>query len=128
MPTFIEFCATDFEKIFKVAHVKNANNAKKKNCNLTPCSIFSNNGHVFSWIKNPNNHFVQNTLRNNHAKFKTCQSSSFRGEDFFKICPWQRRRRRPGELRKKCPQNDFIILFLTNIFKSIILKFHIFTI
>ena len=57
------------------------------------CSIFTNGGHAFSWIKNPNSHFVQNTLshfvhntlRNNHVKFTTCPSNSFRGKDFWKF-------------------------------------------
>ena len=39
------------------------------NCCLTISSIFSNDSHVFSLIKNSNIHFVQDTLRNNHTKF-----------------------------------------------------------
>ena len=48
-----------------------------------PCSIFSNGGNVFSWTINPMGHFVKNTLRNNHAKFTSRGSSSFRGKNFF---------------------------------------------
>ena len=34
-----------------------------KECSLTLCSIFSNSGHVFRMIKNPNSQFEQDTLR-----------------------------------------------------------------
>ena len=37
MPTFIEFCAMDFEKIFKVAHAKNAK--KTVTGAITPTSV-----------------------------------------------------------------------------------------
>ena len=46
----------------------------------TPTSV--NGGHVFSRIINLNGHFVHYTLRNNHAKFTSGLSSSFRGEVF----------------------------------------------
>ena len=44
------------------------------------CSIFSNSGHVFEQIKNPNVHFVQDTLSNNHKKFHPNPFSIFREE------------------------------------------------
>ncbi len=55
-----------------------------KNCLLTPCSIFSNGGHVFRRIENSLSNFVHKTLRNNHAKFQNIWFSSFRGEDVWK--------------------------------------------
>ena len=41
------------------------------------CSIFSNHGHVFQWIKNPHISSMQVTLRNIHTKFGSNWSSSF---------------------------------------------------
>ena len=55
-----------------------------KNAFRPLCSIFSKSGHVFYWIINPNNHFVVNTLRNNHVKFTSYQSGSF-SADFQKF-------------------------------------------
>ena len=50
----------------------------------TLCSIFSNDSHVFKWIKIPHNHFMQNNLRNIQSKFGSNWSSSFRREEFKK--------------------------------------------
>jgi len=43
-----------------------------------------NSGHIFLRIKNPNDWFVQATLRNNYTNFHWILPSSFRGEDFWK--------------------------------------------
>ena len=49
------------------------------------CSIFSNDGHVFQRIKNPHISSMHDTPRNIHTKFGSNWSSSFRGEEFWKI-------------------------------------------
>ena len=49
------------------------------------CSICSNGGHVFWWIKNPHSISMQDTQRNIHTKFGSNLSSSVRGEAFWKI-------------------------------------------
>ena len=78
------------KKIFKVVQVKN--NKKKlrillnltvfeiyaKNYCLTLCSIFCNSGHIFGRIRNPNSHFVKDTLRNINTKFHPNPSNRFR--------------------------------------------------
>ena len=82
------------------------------------CSIFSNSGHVFQWIKNTHKSSMQDTLRNIYTKFGFNWSSSFRGEEFCIIVNDDNRRRRwrmmtttpsignsshglwPGELKK----------------------------
>ena len=83
------------------------------------CSIFSNGGHVFQWIKNPHTSSMQDTPRNIYAKFGSNLSSSFRGEEFCIIVnndddsQWRRqwtpsdgnssRGLRPGELKMSNP-------------------------
>ena len=57
-------------------------------CKSLPFSSFraliSNSRHVIQDIKNKNNNFIANTLKNMHAKFQLNPCSSFRGEDFWK--------------------------------------------
>ena len=46
------------------------------------CSIFSNGGRFFQWIKNPNINSLQDSTRNIHIKFGSSWFSSVKGEGF----------------------------------------------